>query len=244
MKRIGEGLQGMIPVVGTGGPKAEPDRCKTCDGTGWAYVPGGRAVQRCPDCLEQRLGFAPGVPADERETTLDAWERGEREVTDANRPAIRQARFFVQGVHPGLYLHGGVGTGKTALACAVLNEIHKAGKVGVRFVRVTELLKQLVQADSGDQVYATLVDVPVLCLDDIGAQRGTDYASQTIQQVFDARTDRGHRTIWTSNLNLDELAEHQGNDERLASRIAGTCKVVNLEGKDYRLLKARRRAGK
>ena len=246
MKRPSDVLPGLVMPAGQTQAVA-PDRCKTCDDTGFKLVDNGTprgAVTRCMDCLEKRLGLTPGVPADEQGTGLDSWERGELEITDTNRAAIRQAGFFVQGVHPGLYLHGGVGTGKTALACAVLNDIHRAGKVAVRFVRVTELLKQLVQSETGDLLYLKLVDVPVLCLDDIGAQRGSDYASQTIQAVFDARTDRMHRTILTSNLNLDELAEHQGNDERLASRIAGSCKVVNLEGPDYRLRKAKRRQGK
>jgi len=59
--------------------------------------------------------------------------------------------------------------------------------------------------------------------------------------VFDARTDRGHRTIWTSNLNLDELVAFFGEDKRLASRIAGNAKIVELNGPDYRLKKAKAR---
>lgn len=220
--------------------------CGTCDGTGWQIVPdGGRGrAKRCEECWERRRGFAPGVPDEEKEISLDSWGKGERELTEANRPAIQQGKFFVQDVHPGLYLHGDVGSGKTALACAILNDLHRAGQ-WVRFVRVTELLKQLVQSDTGDAVYQQTVNVPVLCLDDIGAQRGSsDYARQQLVVLYDARTDRGHRTIWTSNLDLDGLVEFMGEDKRLASRIAGNCKVVALDGVDYRLRKARRQQQK
>jgi len=37
----------------------------------------------------------------------------------------------------------------------------------------------------------------------------------------------------TSNLTLDEIAEKVG--DRIASRIAGMCKVVEVRGKDRRI---------
>lgn len=219
---------------------AKEPECTTCDGTGWCYVTGKRAVEKCQECLERKRGFAPGVPEDEQTTLLGSW--GEKfKLTNDNALALQQARFFVQDVHPGLYLYGDVGTGKTALACAVLNELHKTGQ-RVRFVRVSELLKMLVQSETGDQVYDRMMAVPVLCLDDIGAQKGSDYARQMLVSIADGRTDRGHRTLWTSNLNLDSLATFLGDDERLSSRIAGNAKVVAMDGDDYRFMKARQRA--
>jgi DNA replication protein DnaC len=212
--------------------------CATCGDTYWKHV--GPGVVRCPDCWERKRGFAPGVPTDETTTTLATWDTGSYTVTSDNRDALQQAKFFLQDVHPNLYIHGGVGTGKTALACAILNELHRVGKT-VRFVRVTELLKQLVQADTGDHDYDRMVSVPVLCLDDIGAQKGNDYARQALLSIYDARTGSGRRTIWTSNLDLEELIAFMGDDARLTSRIAGTAKVVQLDGIDYRLKKARQR---
>lgn len=242
MKRVGE-LK--LPAMGRPNPLAKGPDCPTCDDTGWKSMQADERhrtgyVVRCPDCWERRRGSAPGVPDEEAKITLDSWNTGERRTTKDNELALQQARFFVNDVHPGLFIHGGVGSGKTSLACAILNELHRAGK-GVRFVRVTELLKQLVQDDTGDQVYQRMIDVPVLCLDDIGAQKGSDYARQTLLVIYDARTDRGHRTIWTSNLDLDELVAFMGDDMRLASRIAGNAKVVQLDGTDYRLAKARNR---
>ena len=81
----------------------------------------------------------------------------------------------------------------------------------------------------------------VLVLDDVGANQGTDYARRMLQTIFDARLDAGHRTIWTSNLTLDEMAEFLG-DDRLTSRIAGNCRVVRLQGDDWRLKPKRRAA--
>lgn len=240
MKRAGE--FGVLPAVRLN-PMLTGPTCPTCQDTGWKHVDGeGRhaPVVRCPGCWERRRGSAPGVPDEEAAITLDSWQTGERRLTSDNQAALQQARFFVDDVHPGLFIHGGVGSGKTSLACAILNELHRAGR-SVRFVRVTELLKQLVQSEDGDEVYQRMIDVPVLCLDDIGSQKGSDYARQMLLVIYDARTDRGHRTIWTSNLDLDELVVFMGEDMRLSSRIAGNAKVVSLNGVDYRLERARRR---
>lgn len=214
--------------------------CQACDGTGWEEVQEKpRKVQHCTRCdyWENRRGCAPGVPDEERPSTLANYE-----PTKDNADAVRQAKFFLDGVHPGLYIHGGVGTGKTRLACSILNDLWKAG-IRVRFFRVPELLQKLMPgADSTDQVFDQVVDIPVVTLDDVGANAGTDFSRRMLQSLFDARTDRSHRTIWTSNLSLDELADFLAEDARLPSRIAGECKVVELDGKDWRLLKAKQRS--
>lgn len=217
--------------------------CDVCADTGWAQKPGGvvrckgEAGVSCP-YLENQRGVAPGVPVDEAKATLDNYTR-----TAENGEAIKHAEYFLDGTHKGLYLHGGVGTGKTRLACTILNQLWARG-VAVRFKRCPELLIQLQPGhDDTDQVWQRMVDVPVLVLDDVGANQGTDFARRQLQALFDARLDRGHRTIWTSNLDLDELAEFLA-DDRLPSRIMGQCRVVELAGKDWRLTKQRRKAAK
>ncbi len=230
-----------VAMKGPAAPGAATVTCSGCDGTGWipVVVDGVRRVKRCQTCVERLRGTAPGVPTGEAAATLDAYGQTLK-LDDSNAAAVAQARYFVEGVHPGLYIHGGVGTGKTALACAVLNDCHKAGQ-GVRFCRVTDLLRSLVQPD-GDQQFAKLAQVPVLVLDDVGAQKGSDYARAALVSLYEKRTDNNHRTVWTSNLDLDELADFMGEDARLSSRIAGGAKVISLDGRDYRMAQARKRA--
>jgi DNA replication protein DnaC len=224
--------------------------CDHCDGLGWEPVMqlGIRRMRRCEACdywVNRRARPPVGLPVEEAGAALDAYKRGGRyEATAANRDALHHAQLFVQGIHAGLYVFGTVGCGKTALACAVLNDLAKAG-TWCRFVRVPELLKR-VQPGSWDDSdpdgeFQQLVErSPVLCLDDVGANQGTDYARRTLQTVFDLRQDRGFRTIWTSNLDLDDLGTFL-DDARLPSRIAGAAKVIELDGPDYRLKKAQQR---
>lgn len=217
--------------------------CDVCSDSGWAPKAGGvvrckgEAGVSCP-YLENQRGTAPGVPVDEAKATLENYTR-----TADNGEAIKHAEYFLDGTHRGLYLHGGVGTGKTRLACSILNMLW-ARQVSVRFKRCPELLIQLQPGhEDTDQVWQRMVDVPVLVLDDVGANQGTDFARRQLQALFDARLDRGHRTIWTSNLALDDLAEFLA-DDRLPSRIMGQCRVVELTGKDWRLTRRRKAAAK
>lgn len=210
--------------------------CSTCEGTGWERVPGkDRTVRHCESCdyWDRRRGVAPGVPEPERGATLENYE-----PNGHNLAAIQHAGLFVQGVHQGLFIHGPVGTGKTRLACSIVNDIWKAKLSRVRFMRVPELMTRLQPSHSteseADTLIADLTEVPVLVLDDVGANAGTDFSRRMLQILVDARADRSHRTIWTSNLDPEELGTFLG-DERLPSRIVGSCRIVELDGPDQRL---------
>lgn len=227
--------------------KGDPPFCERCSNTGWCEVPNpdgrGTCLERCgADCVYRawRYGLAPGVPVEETGSVLDNFT-----MTPDNQDAIKHARLFVDGLHPGLYLWGGVGTGKTRLACSILNQMLKAGHQ-VRFKRVPELLIKLQAGVDDDELtspYNQAIYTPVVALDDVGANQGTDFARRMLQTIYDGRLDRGLKTIWTSNLNLDELAEFLS-DERLPSRIMGECKVVQLTGTDWRLRKRKRKTAR
>ena len=73
----------------------------------------------------------------------------------------------------------------------------------------------------------------VLYLDDLGTEKASDWALQTLYLLIDRRYSEMLRTVISSNLSLDELADHL--DDRISSRIAGMCEVIKMEGKDRRL---------
>ncbi len=218
------------PPTGWKAPDLPADYCTDCDNTKWMQVDGG-GVKRCPACLSRARGQAPGIPQEEHGSRLATFKE-----TPQNRNALTEARLFLEGVHPNIYLFGGVGTGKTRLACSLLNELHSQFTT-VEFVRVPKLLVTLLPgAESLDDLIERIAAVPVICLDDVGASQASDFARRMLLVIYEARGDRGHRTIWTSNLDLGELQEFTG-DDRLPSRIAGGAKVVELAGKDWRLMK-------
>lgn len=234
--------------------KPEPD-CKVCSDTGWKVVPDPRnpnreAIAHCDQChfWARKRGEAPGVPKDEQGSRIENFVT--TEPVTAGPPekrhagtvdALRHANYWLQGVHPDLYLYGPCGTGKTRLACSLLNAKWVAGE-RVRFVSCPDLLMQLQPRDdgAGGELFDQVTSVPILALDDVGAQQGTDFARRQLQIIYDRRLAQRLRTIWTSNLDLDELAVFL-NDDRLTSRIAGKAKVVQMGCRDWRLRQQRQR---
>jgi DNA replication protein DnaC len=175
----------------------------------------------------------------------DAWLANYREDA-GNRTALRIAHAFVANSARDLFLTGGVGAGKTRLACSIANDLFARGK-GVRFVRVPLVLHQLqpgVDSETRDQLELQLFRTPILVLDDLGAERdmATDYTRRTLLLVYEERGDRGLRTIFTSNKALQQLGDMQ-DDDRLASRIAGRADVVQLTSSDQRLARRVKQSG-
>jgi hypothetical protein len=203
--------------------------CEHCEGRGWRQVnEGGYWRYRRCGCVVVTI-TADGVPYEFRDAALDNYRE-----EDGNKSAVVKARQFLDGTRD-LYLAGGVGAGKTRLACSILNE-HARKRRTAFFARVPMLLHQLQPGRDAGDLEQRLFTTSLLVLDDVGAERdqATDYTRRTLLMIYEERGDRGVRTIFTSNKALGELGAMQ-DDDRLASRIAGRADVVKLSTGDQRL---------
>lgn len=149
-----------------------------------------------------------------------------------------------------LFIHGGVGTGKTWLMSALMrksiieNAYHYDGKVLYKndslFVSFPEIAMKIrasmnsKTSETEDTIVNKYGKIKNLFLDDIGAEKSSEYMQSILFMLIEMRnTGRDQRTVITSNLNLNMLAQQHG--ERVASRIAEMCDVVKLSGSDRRL---------
>jgi DNA replication protein DnaC len=144
----------------------------------------------------------------------------------------------------GLYFCGGVGTGKTHLAVAVMNELIQRRRVPSLFVTVPELLDNLRGAynDPGrdlDEWMAAVKNAEFLVLDDLGSERPTEWVQERIFVIVNHRYREALPTVFTSNTGPKDLAKQLG--ERTASRIIAMCDWIALEGNDYRETAAKER---
>lgn len=214
-----------------------------CDGYGSVKItvagePSYRAG-RCPVCEQDRLGreitgFVPkrfrpriDVPAG-----VDAWLQEGKQAE-------------------GLYISGQVGTGKTHAAweavarwCAatrtrphdgepLMYDDARKGHPSVVFTRMTDLLDSLRPGDDGTLRIGDCQHTRLLVLDDVGAEKATEWTQERIYSIVDHRYANCLPLIITSNLPASDLAPQIG--ERAASRLAEMCRtVVAMTGADRR----------
>lgn len=135
-----------------------------------------------------------------------------------------------------LFIFGGCGTGKTHLAGALLKDCCAKG-LQVKFVNpiyVTRLLKSRFPSEE-DGIIEGLVSQDVLIVDDLGIGSDLAMTLRAIYEITDRRRAQNRNgLVITSNLSLDDLAAAY-RDDRIASRIAGMCKLIEIKGPDRRI---------
>jgi DNA replication protein DnaC len=149
---------------------------------------------------------------------------------------------FVRGDVPRMYVYGPPGNGKTHLAAAAANHLLAQGRA-VLFSTAPELLAMIRDGfDSGqaEDLIGVCQCVPWLVVDDLGAERLTDWAAEVLFRIFNARYVARAHTLVASNVRPEDLAE-----PRLRSRFldVAVCHRVPNSGDDYRQGKDRIRSG-
>jgi DNA replication protein DnaC len=130
-----------------------------------------------------------------------------------------------------LVLTGPVGTGKTYAACAAVRPLVEQGAT-LAFWPVVRLLDQL-RPGRDDDPYPAAVAADLLVLDDLGAERATDWTAERLYALVNDRWLAERPTIVTTNLAPPQLTAAVG--ERLASRLLGGATTALLSGPDRRM---------
>lgn len=145
----------------------------------------------------------------------------------------------------GLYLHGSFGCGKTYLISAMFNELAKQD-IRSAIIFWPEFLRDLkgsFQTDFNEK-YEYIKKVPLLLIDDIGAENSTPWGRDEIFcPLVQYRMQENLPTFFTSNLDLDCLSEHfsitKGSyDEikavRIIERIKQLTDIIEIQSKNLR----------
>lgn len=134
-------------------------------------------------------------------------------VNDKNRiELIKYIKTFISqyNTEKGLYLHGSFGSGKTYIIAAMFNELAKKD-IESAIIYFPEFLRNL--KESFDSNYKEKFDyikkVPLLLIDDIGAENLTMWArDEILATILQYRMDEKLATFFTSNLDLESLEIH------------------------------------
>lgn len=140
------------------------------------------------------------------------------DTQDKNRfPVIKWIKEFMTKYETnknikGLYLNGNFGCGKTYLLSAMLNELaHNGEKVSI--IYYPEFLRNLKESFNDSEEYKNKFEyvkkVPLLLLDDIGAETVTDWSrDEVLGTILQYRMEESLPTFFTSNLTIEELEQH------------------------------------
>ena len=138
----------------------------------------------------------------------------------------------------GLYIHSGTkGSGKTMLACCVLNEISSRYYGSVKFVNALDFLEMTKKGFNYDNPEVEALYIcKTLVIDDIGAQLDKDWINTVFYRLVNDRYNNHKPTIYTSNLSIDQLKM----DDRIIDRIDSTSFEIHLPEKSIRREKRQR----
>lgn len=135
----------------------------------------------------------------------------------------------------GLLLCGTVGTGKSFLAAAIANELISQGTPCL-MTNFSRIISRVSEKFGGDQKYLdNLNRFDLLIIDDLGAERDSDFTWEKVMNVIDARYRAGLPLIITTNLTLGDLADPSDiRRQRVFSRLKEMCIFLEVNGADRR----------
>jgi DNA replication protein DnaC len=225
--------------------------CPLCDDTGWKPVEqdGTRRVVRC-DCWRENVVLramkAASVPPRYSASSLDNFQ----DYSDSLVAAVTRARAFVAKFpifDRGFLLLGAPGVGKTHLAVAIVKEVIANTGARARFCDTRELLRMIrdtynpVVKTTEIEVIRPIMEAELLVLDDLGAERTTEWVDETLNLIINTRYNYRRATIFTSNYpdrELDEKSIVETLQERVGARIYSRlhemCEFITMEGMDFR----------
>ena len=209
-----------------------------------------RRVERCEcwhETVTAQLLVDARVPPRYVRCTLDNFVLYPNEKLIA---VLTHAKRFVEAfpaVQKGLCLIGPPGIGKTHIAVAVLKDIIRSKHVRGLFYDVRDLLRVIrstynpVVRTAEMDILRPVMDADLLVLDDLGAEKPSEWVEETMNLIVNTRYNERRPTIFTTNYenlpdeaDLDTLKVRVG--FRLHSRLHEMCEFLEYDGGDYRMM--------
>lgn len=239
----------------------ELHNCKNCSNLyecknkvkGYVYFPEKKESNLCfsyVPCKYKKRAMEDELTKETTQNILGNARMKDIKITKNRQQTIKWIKEYYDNYDPyksckGLYLHGNFGTGKSFLIAALLNELKNKFGVRIEIVYFPELLRKLKEDLNlvGDKLYY-LENVDVLLLDDIGAEKVTEWGrDEILGTILQTRMNKGKHTFFTSNLTISELEKHlsitkDSEDSVKAKRIIERIKYltddIELLGNNYR----------
>lgn len=175
--------------------------------------------------------------------TFDAFE-----VNKANEKNFAVCKRYAEDFdimaenNQGLLLWGDVGTGKTFAAACIANALlqKKVPVIMTSFVKLLSLIHD--GEESEREILDRMERAKLVVFDDLGAERGTEYALEKVYGIVNARDGQNLPSIYTTNLTLAQMkSETNVRFSRIYDRIFASCSPLQFTGTSWRRREAGRR---
>lgn len=105
----------------------------------------------------------------------------------------------------GLLFYGDVGTGKSFSAACIANHLldRRISVVMTSFIKLLDAMQNF--GNDNDAMIRKMNRAKLLIIDDLGAERATDFALENVYHVIDSRVRESKPLIITTNLTLEEI---------------------------------------
>lgn len=178
---------------------------------------------------------------------LSEWHFDNFSITADNEKQLKICKKYVDNFgimlakNQGLLFWGGVGTGKTFSAACIANALLDSS-IPVVMTSFAKLLGTSKGFGIDENMITELNHAKLLIIDDLGAERNTDFALEKVYSIIDSRYSSGLPMILTTNLDLTEMQQCKDiRYQRIYERILEVCYPVKFEGKSLRKNEAKDR---
>jgi DNA replication protein DnaC len=247
LERVRELLDGTL--VATEPDEEREPPCSLCGGLGFVrhnvpleHPDFGKAFP-C-SCMEPKLAaerVARVFGRAEIPPKLAACSFATYALLPGDQTARAQVERWATDGEGGLFLHGAYGVGKTGLAFAAFRQRLETLHVDGLFRTSPDLLEAIratfdreTGGATSSQVTDAVKSVALLLLDDLGAEKVTEWVEERLYMIVNHRYLSGLATIYTSNLTLTQLGAKLS--QRIAWRIKEMCEdnIIHVQGANLR----------